>query len=690
MPAPLPPNLRDLPPEELFAAVWARDPHQSGWAKGGRRAALEQLASLEPVRYGRERGSPLKYSTRLSPYLRHGVLTLDEARHEALRRVSPTAPSQAWKLVNELSWRDYFVRVYAQVGDLVWKSFQPYKTGLRADEYAWELPSDIERSETGLACIDAWSEQLTQIGYLHNHVRMWFSSYIVHHRRVGWQTGAGWMMSHFLDGDPAANNLNWQWVASTFRNAPYIWNRQNLQKYMGDTYCARCPLREGGCPFDASYAALSARLFPKRGAAEGEVSYLPPNLLKDVPWEPPPTPQPQPAKEVVVWVHGDRLSPTNEALAAYPQSPSVYVWDEELLKLWTIRAKRLRFLHECVAELPVHVLRGAVGAEVIRFAQHHGATTVATTPSPSPRFRDICAELEAAGFKVQLWAEPVFAESVAPLDLRVHAAYWQQIKSSAFGKGAKAPEPKPAKPTRKKKKVSDQPKLLDLPPILPAGLPQDWQDALMDEFRAEYFHDLTAFLKQERAEHTVYPPAPDVFNALRLTPLAEVKVLILGQDPYHGKGQANGLSFSVRRGVRIPPSLQNIFKELHDDLPEVPLPKHGDLSGWARQGVLLLNAVMTVRARQAASHTGQGWEEFTDAVIGAVNSKPERVVFVLWGAYARRKKKLITGPQHVVIESAHPSPYSADQFFGSRPFSQTNAALLEVGAQAIDWALGND
>lgn len=683
----LPPSLRDIPPEELFAEVFARDPHHSGWARGGRRAALEQLSELDPVRYGRERSSPLQYSTRLSPYLRHGVLSLAEVRAEALRQVSPTAPSQAWKLVNELSWRDYFVRVYAQVGDLVWKSFQPYKTGLRADDYVRELPSDIDKGETGMACIDAWANQLVQTGYLHNHVRMWFSSYIVHHRRVAWQTGAGWMMSHFLDGDPAANNLNWQWVASTFRSAPYLWNRDNLQKYVGDTYCATCPLRESGCPFDASYAALTARLFPKRGVAEGETGHLPPPMLKDVPWEPPPVPERAPEDKVVVWVHGDRLSPTNEALVAYPRSHGVFVWDEELLKMWTIRAKRLRFLHECVAELPVHVLRGAVGSEVIRFARHHGATTIATTPSPSPRFREICTELEAAGFKVQRWPEAVFAESVRPLDLRNHTAYWQQIKSSAFGKGAKEPEPKPTKPARRKKKSPDQPRLLDLPPIIPAGLPQDWQDALMKEFRAEYFHELTAFLKQERAEKTIYPPAPDVFNALRLTPLSGMKVLILGQDPYHGKGQANGLSFSVKRGLRIPPSLQNIFRELHADLPDVPVPRHGDLSAWARQGVLLLNAVMTVRAGQPASHAGQGWEEFTDAVIEAVNAKEDRVVFVFWGTYARRKKKLVTGTQHVVIESAHPSPYSAERFFGSKPFSQVNAALEEAEEIPIDWRL---
>lgn len=227
----------------------------------------------------------------------------------------------------------------------------------------------------------------------------------------------------------------------------------------------------------------------------------------------------------------------------------------------------------------------------------------------------------------------------------------------------------------------------DPKPLYPAGLPEDWKAALRDEFAAPYFHALKDFLVTERREHTVYPPAPDVFNALRLTPLSDVTVLILGQDPYHGPGQAHGLSFSVRPGVRIPPSLRNIFKELTVDIPGFVTPKHGDLRAWAEQGVLLLNAVLTVRAGQANSHQGKGWETFTDAVIRAVNEKEERVVFVLWGSSARKKKKLITGKPHIVIESGHPSPLSETYFFGTRPFSRTNAALEEVGRSPVEWQL---
>ena len=217
----------------------------------------------------------------------------------------------------------------------------------------------------------------------------------------------------------------------------------------------------------------------------------------------------------------------------------------------------------------------------------------------------------------------------------------------------------------------------------------DWNPVLRGEFAKPYWEPLQRFVAEERARAEVYPAAADTFAALHLTPFAEVKVLILGQDPYHGPGQAHGLCFSVRDGVANPPSLQNIFKELHADLGCAP-PDRGDLSAWARQGVLLLNAVLTVRARSAGSHANKGWEQFTDEVIRAVSAKSERVVFILWGAYARRKKALIDPGRHVVIESAHPSPLSAHNgFFGSRPFSRANAALADAGRPAVQWCLGH-
>ncbi|TFH17902.1 MAG: uracil-DNA glycosylase [Acidimicrobiales bacterium] len=215
----------------------------------------------------------------------------------------------------------------------------------------------------------------------------------------------------------------------------------------------------------------------------------------------------------------------------------------------------------------------------------------------------------------------------------------------------------------------------------------DWNPLLRDQFDQPYWSDLQSFVAHERAAHTVYPPPDDVFAALHLTPYADTRVVILGQDPYHGPQQAHGLCFSVRQGVRIPPSLVNIHKELHDDLG-LPIPNHGNLEAWARHGVLLLNTTLTVRAGQAASHQKRGWETFTDHVIEVVNDKPDPVVFMLWGNSARRKRSLIDTTRHAVIESAHPSPLSAHNgFFGSKPFSRANAELVAAGREPIDWNL---
>ena len=215
----------------------------------------------------------------------------------------------------------------------------------------------------------------------------------------------------------------------------------------------------------------------------------------------------------------------------------------------------------------------------------------------------------------------------------------------------------------------------------------DWNPLLRAEFEADYWEPLQRFVADERARGPVYPPHDLVFNALHLTPYADTRVLILGQDPYHGPGQAHGLAFSVQAGVRTPPSLVNIHRELQTDLGIEP-PGHGNLEPWARHGVLLLNTTLTVRGGQAASHQGKGWETFTDRVIEVVNAKPDHVVFVLWGAHARKKKRMIDTDRHTVIESAHPSPLSAHNgFFGSRPFSRTNEALVAHGQPPIDWEL---
>ena len=215
----------------------------------------------------------------------------------------------------------------------------------------------------------------------------------------------------------------------------------------------------------------------------------------------------------------------------------------------------------------------------------------------------------------------------------------------------------------------------------------DWNPVLRGEFDKPYWSSLQSFVAAERQRHTVYPPHDDVFSALHLTSRADTRVVILGQDPYHGPHQAHGLCFSVRRGVPVPPSLANIYTELRHDLG-IATPSHGNLESWACNGVLLLNATLTVRAGEANSHKGRGWETFTDEVLRAVNEKSTSVVFILWGSSARKKRPLIDTSRHVIIESAHPSPLSAHTgFFGSRPFSRANAALAEAGLEPVNWSL---
>jgi deoxyribodipyrimidine photo-lyase len=217
--------------------------------RGGRRAAASQLAALRPGAYGPTRNYLSGAVSRLSPYVRHGVLSLRELRE---------AGDRSFKFVQELAWRDYWQRLYAMWGNGIWEDREPAKTGVR--EYAAELPEDIPAGRTGLACMDAFAAELRETGYLHNHARMWVAAYVVHFRRVRWQAGARWFLQHLLDGDPASNNLSWQWVASTFGSRPYIFNRENLERYTEGRYCRGCTAQ---CPFAASYDELGARLFPR-------------------------------------------------------------------------------------------------------------------------------------------------------------------------------------------------------------------------------------------------------------------------------------------------------------------------------------------------------------------------------------------------------------------------------------------
>ena len=264
---------------ELAATLKPLFPHLSpsdvalSPTKGGRAAALAALARIKPQSYARSRNYLDGDITRLSAYIRHGVLTLAEVRDEALLQVK-NCSTEANKLVNEFAWRDYWQRLYVQLGEGIWDDREPYKTGYQATDYATNLADDISQGTTTLACMDGFAHELTETGYLHNHARMWFAAYVVHWRRTRWQAGAEWFLQHLIDGDPASNNLSWQWVASTFASKPYIFNRENLERYTASKYCRTCPHAQAHtCPFESDYEGLEQTLFPQLHAEADQANH---------------------------------------------------------------------------------------------------------------------------------------------------------------------------------------------------------------------------------------------------------------------------------------------------------------------------------------------------------------------------------------------------------------------------------
>lgn len=408
---------------EFPTAVQAGDDVPS--IRGGRAAAEAALARIDPAAYAATRNRLTGAVTRLSPYLRHGVLSLAEVRDAALRASQPS--QAAAKLINELGWRDYFRRVYAALGRAIWQDQEQYKTGWSASDYADELPADIVASESGLACIDAFSRELRTTGYLHNHARMWMASYVVHFRRVKWQAGARWFLTHLLDGDPASNNLSWQWVASTFSHKPYIFNRENLEKYTGGVYCQRCPLR-GRCDFEGSYEQVAHRLFPRAASSSIAPAGRSLRTTKDD------DKSAQLATQFtrpVIWIHGDNLNPHSPALTAFAGAPAIWVWDNSLLERTQIALKRIVFLYECLLELPVVIRRGEVVEEVLHFAAEQGADGVVTVKSPAPGFAARLRQIEQK-VPVVVLSEPPFVEAPASLDLHRFARYWRKVERSAM------------------------------------------------------------------------------------------------------------------------------------------------------------------------------------------------------------------------------------------------------------------
>lgn len=422
---------------EMFPAAAARDARVSP-IRGGRAAAEDRLAQIDPARYTWSRNELTGHVTGLSPYIRYGVLGLTEVRDAAINRTRRRG--EVRKLIQELAWRDYFQRAYAVLGTGIWQDQEPYKTGFEAADYTGIIPDDVRAGTTGMVCIDAFVLSLGETGYLHNHARMWLAAYLVHWRRVRWQAGAAWFLEHLLDGDPASNNLNWQWVASTFAPKPYVFNRENLEQYTGGVHCRVCPLR-GRCAFEGSYDDLGRALFPLRLHPGPGGAAVPPDrqpaatLGRAQATAPPPSNGPTPSGDAIVWVHGDCLSPTGPALTAHPGAPAVWVWDDALIDHWNLTLKRLVFLAECLQELPVVQCRGNVVAEILAVARSHGAARIVTTESPSPRFAGI-VHLLRQEMPVEILPLDPFLAYTGPLDLARFSRYWRVAQRYAFGQAA--------------------------------------------------------------------------------------------------------------------------------------------------------------------------------------------------------------------------------------------------------------
>ena len=426
-------NLRDR--NELASALRIAFPNLSpsdiaqSPTRGGRTAALTVLAEVKPQSYERSRNYLDGDVTRLSAYLRHGVLTLAEVRDDALRRA--TKADDAGKLINEFAWRDYWQRLYMQIGEGIWEDREPYKTGYRTSDYASDLPDDLPAAETTLVCMDSFSQQLIETGYLHNHARMWLAAYVVHWRRVRWQAGAGWFLEHLVDGDPASNNLSWQWVASTFASKPYIFNRENLERYTAGIYCRTCPHAAARtCPFERDYETLEQTLFPRLNVPADPTTlpappraFTPPADAKRLP---------KIAGMPLLWIHTDSLNPDSPMLLAHPESPAVFIWDTEWITKSSITLKRLVFLAECLQEMPgkIELRWGDPAAELLAAVRASGAGYVLAQRTPDPRLR-------AAALAVQdevpvLWYDPPpFVEETRAFDLKRFSRYWKRAQGSA-------------------------------------------------------------------------------------------------------------------------------------------------------------------------------------------------------------------------------------------------------------------
>ena len=426
---------------EQFPKAAQRSPEIST-THGGRAAAEVLVQQIRPDRYAASRNSLTGAVTRLSPYLRHGIVTLAEVRRRVLEN---TPPQKAYKFLQELAWRDYYQRVYERLGNDVWRDIEPYKTGVK--RYAQDLPEDISQGTTGAACMDAFATDLRETGYLHNHARMWTAAYIVHHRRIRWQAGARWFLQHLLDGDPASNNLSWQWVASTFAAKPYFFNRENLSHYTDNKYCATCPLARNGCPFEGTYEDVSDRIFPGAASqvepAAPEQTSLTKRLSSgrddiETLYESSPHVE---ANSYLIWVNEESLDPHNPALTAYAQhshAMPVFVFDAPALDASGWSLKRIAFLYESLLEIPnIHIYHGSSLDILTKLLadqrQQHGSVTLATTPVVDPRLQQLVFSLEKL-VPVEQHSIEQFAPVERIRDLRRFSRYWGDVEHTVINK----------------------------------------------------------------------------------------------------------------------------------------------------------------------------------------------------------------------------------------------------------------
>lgn len=390
--------------------------------RGGRRAALETLAAFDVASYARTRNHVGGGVSGLSPWIRHGVVSLAEVRDHSLGRVAHA--DQAEKFVSELAWREYWRRVHAVLGERISTDIEPAAAAPRLPHRLDAVPADVLAAETGMDCIDAFVRKLHDTGRLHNHERMWLASWLVHVRRVRWQAGADWFLRHLLDGDPASNHLSWQWVAGTFSAKPYIFNRENLQTFTADAHCAACPVR-GRCDVEGSYDDLAARLF----AAPPGSARPPLRIRPDGPWRPAGRDVP---RRPLVWLTLDSASSTSPAATAHREAPSLFVMDPAWLAAERPTLKRLVFLFECLAEVPgLSVAWGDPGSIVPAVARDAGCDGVAVAATPCPRVRR-AAEAIAGELPVTVHEWPPLCGAARVDDLGRFSRFWSRVRGTAM------------------------------------------------------------------------------------------------------------------------------------------------------------------------------------------------------------------------------------------------------------------